>query len=379
MRIKLYYIQYMLVTVISIQLNELTVMAQDRALSSLPGTIRNPTLTGVLKTAPDLNKLKETDRKTVTNSMDIQFNSLIQTPTMQSFKGMETRIYGYGNVASQFQERTSTLIKAMFYPFTRQYKTGKITPVDEAPATLSIITNNLEKILFNIDGFWDRCNKINFPQFFEKLPISDSTQDYVEVKVKNWPYRIIQLNDKPIFIPLTRKEFIQFLIEESKQHLDQFKKIVKDSRKRLQEEKETLKQPLNTEMKKLHETILKNTENGLTLWEKNVSEQEQALQKYHNDLLKMTPEDAAEGAFINYEIKGKLYDQLSPSRQKNGTPLYKVNPLYFNSKISRSAAQVIIVTYWHSTGNIAAPENIIKYTKNIFNELDYHQLKTVVK
>jgi len=298
--------------------------AQDTGLKDLPGTYRNASIVGALKTAPELNKLTHTDRNTLTQNLTKQHHLLMQTASLKSFTGMEARLYAYVQSASAFQKITTSEMRLMLYPFTKAAKTAKIVPVDEAPATLSVYTNNLDKILFHADGWWDVTKQVQFPPFFDKFPVIDSTADYITVRAKEQMFRILQLNDKPIFVPLTRKEFLQFLLKREEQ----------------------------------------------------LPQKEQA-DFYRMEIAQLTPEQAKSTAYINHNKSGGYYNQLAPAGRKDGRALYKINPDYFDKNKSRSAAQLIVVTYWYQ--HPFCPPWLSSYIKALFEEIDYNLLNSEMK
>lgn len=341
------------------------ISAQESDLRELPGTYRNPTAIEALKTAHDLNQLKGADRANMVNNLIAQHTLLMNTPSLKSFTGMEARLYAYGKLASAFQERTTGEMRLMLYPFTKAIKTGKIAPVDEAPASLSIFTNDLNKILFNVDGWWDQTNKVKVPQFFDKFPMVDSTADYMEIRARNQNFRILQMNNNPIFIPLTRKEFLQFLLAEETQQMEEAQKIVNDNQERAKK------------LKADNEEYLKIYKNNSVIWQKNVDRAKEKIKQYKQDISQMTPEQATMGAYINYNKSGGYYEQLAPAGRRDGKALYKVNPDYFDKSKSRSIPQLIVVTYWYH--DQFCPKWVQSYIRQLFDEIDYAQLRKEIK
>jgi hypothetical protein len=66
---------------------------------------------------------------------------------------------------------------------------------------------------FNQAGnYWKACDQLKLPLFFEEIPLSDSTSDYISFKFAGHDIRMVLANNYPFFVQLTRKEFVQFLI-----------------------------------------------------------------------------------------------------------------------------------------------------------------------
>ena len=90
--------------------------------------------------------------------------------------------------------------------------------------SLEIETNTISHFFEKVGNFWEDCSKAKVPEFFEQPPISGSTADYIELDfikygypaiAPNRSFRIIKRNSRPLFIPLSRKEFVEFLIASS--------------------------------------------------------------------------------------------------------------------------------------------------------------------
>lgn len=302
-----------------------------------------------------------------------QHTLLMHTPSLQSFRGMEARLYAYAKPASAFQQQTSTRTELMLYPFIKDVKTGKTKPVDEAPATLSIITNDLNKVLFNVDGWWSLCNEAGFPQFFDRFSIVDSTADYMKIKAGGRNFCILQVNDKPLFIPLTRKEFLAFLVTRNKHIAASFEQSIAETNKTIGASRAELKKPITEEMKKIHTLIIESSEKGLGTLRGNLASLYEETKQFERDIAGMTPEQAKTGAYIDHNKRGGYYQQLAAAGRRDGTALYKVNPAYHDKNKSASAAQLIIITYWYHTQ--FCPGWLQSYTKNLFAEIDYSRLK----
>jgi len=336
-------------------------MAQGTGLENLPGTYRNATADEALKTATALYKLKNADQTIVRRNLAVQHALLMQTPSLKSFTGLEVRFYAYGKPASALQERTSTEMRVMLYPFTKAFKTEKVVPVDEAPAYLSIYTNDLSMLLFNTDEWYDLTKKAKVPQFFNRFPITDSTENYMEVKANGKIFRILQLNNKPLFVPVTRKEYLQFLVSREEILLGESEKIVVDNRERAKTSKA---------QKDGYEKIYAS---NITTWQENVDQAKEKLRQYKETIAGLTPEQASSGAYVNPDKAGDYEAKLAPVGRKDGKALYKINPDYYDKSKSTSAAQVVVVTYWYHTQ--FCPQWMQSFTKELFTEIDYSALK----
>lgn len=347
--------------------------AQEGSPASLSGTIKNTTLTALLKTAPEIIRLKPADKSKVMHNMDVQQKSILKAKAIQSLKGNEARLYGFVQPATPFHKLTTTQIKAMFYQFINDHKSGKIIPEDEAPAMLTISTNDLDNLLFNVDDFYFACDKAGFPQFFQKFPMMDSTKDYMEIKVRDQIVRVIQLNNKPVFIPLSRNEFFQFLIKQSTVQLAGYQTILKDNQQNLAETKVKLKEPQSPQLKEIFENSIHILEENIARWKNNVQNKENEVKQYEEQLAHLSPEDVASDVYLNINNPGNYFNQLLPAGRKDGVALYKVNPAYFNKNASPSEPQLITVSYWYHPQ--FCPVFLKNQTEDLFFQINYHELK----
>ena len=138
-----------------------------------------------------------------------------------------------------------------FYYLDKDDKTGGIKASMDG-TSVGIETNAVEHFFSQVGNFWKDCSDAKFPLFFEQLPVTDSTADYIEMNFKNYgyahiapdkPFCIIKRNDKPLFVPLSRKEFLQFLIAQKKYQINEEEKTIADLQKNIKETEETLKNP----------------------------------------------------------------------------------------------------------------------------------------
>lgn len=283
-----------------------------------------------------------------------------------------------------------------FYYLDIDNKTGGIK-VSLDGTSIGIATNDENHFFRQVGNFWEDCSNVNFPLFFEQPPITDSTADYIELDFRNYgyaavapdkPFRIIKRNDKPLFVPLSRKEFMQYLIAQKKYEIREDEKTIPDLQKSIKESQGTLKNPPAY----LTEDVKKALADGVSTIQKNIDgikegirNKQQKIQEYESRITSMSAEEGASPVRLDENKKTTGFDQLQklvPAGRMEGVGLYKINPDYYDRSPRAPGAQLIFVYY--DIPNLSAFEKtafnyLEKKTLDIFNQIDYHQLKESMK
>lgn len=283
-----------------------------------------------------------------------------------------------------------------FYYLNKDIKTGE-TKISMDGTLVGLETNAEDHFFRQVGNFWEECSNTNFPLFFEQPPISDSTADYIELNFKKYgyaaiapdkPFRIVKRNDRPLFVPLNRGEFLQFLIAMKKYQIREDEKKISEIQKEIKETQQTLKTPGSY----MTEDVLKALAVGVTNMEKNIAEDKEGIKKeqekikeYQSVINAMSPQEANSPARLDENKKTVDFDPLTrmvPAGRMEGVGLYKINPDYYDRSPGASGAQLIFVYY--QIPNLSAFEKtnlnyLEKNTITIFNEINYHQLKESMK
>jgi hypothetical protein len=283
-----------------------------------------------------------------------------------------------------------------FYYLNKDDQTGA-TKVSMDGTSIGMETNAEDHFFRQVGNFWEDCSKTNFLLFFEHPPITESTADYIELDFKKYgfaaiapkkPFRIVKRNDKPLFTPLSRKEFLQFLIAQKKYQIREDEQNIPDLQKSIKESQETLKNPPSY----LTEDVKKALANGVVTIQKNIGEvkekikeKRQKIKEYESMITAMSAEEAASPARLDENKSTPDFDDLKrlvPFGRMEGVGLYKINPNYYDRSPGAPGAQLIFV-YYHlpQLGGIENTElnYLEKKTVNIFNGINYHQLKESMK
>jgi len=239
--------------------------------------------------------------------------------------------------------------------------------------------------LFDQAGnYWQACSELKLPLFFEEIPLSDSTNDYISFKYKGDEMRMVLANNKPFFVPLTRKEFLQFLIARGRQAL----KTDQDALETSHKSKATITKLMATENegdKAYSASTLKSIDRDIEQWQKNIQQQEIEIQTCQSLLNTMPAQEAAAPARMDYNKKSNsqqfgALDQLVPVGRREGVMLMKINPDYYNKSPQAPVAQLITLYYvWPTVGFAHDTDYLQQKTIDIFSQLDYHQLKESMK
>jgi hypothetical protein len=246
---------------------------------------------------------------------------------------------------------------------------------------------NAFNLFDQMGNYWQDCDKAKFPLFFEQVPLLDSNNDYITFRYKGDPLRIVLANNKPLFVPLTRKEFVQFLVARKNFQVKDDQNIIADLQKTIKESGETLAHPapyLTVEVKKVLADGIATQKKQVADFKAGIKKKQARIEQYREFLNAMTSQEAAAPARLDYnkksdEVMGGL-EQLVPVGRREGTMLTRLNPDYYNRSSNVPVAQMIALYYaWPQVGFAQDPDYLQQATIDIFNQLDYHQLKESMK
>ncbi|HXR83678.1 MAG TPA: hypothetical protein VN722_05185 [Hanamia sp.] len=362
------------------------------------GKITGNETAGIFKRIDAVQNIDKAKASSLKNCLASQLKIFLSDPLFNPPKGFNTRI-SFGISKDPFAKTIlfpSCSYTFNFYYLTKDDKTGA-TKVSMDGTLMGIETNAEDHFFRQIGNFWEDCSRAKFPLFFEQPPVSDSTADYIELNFKNYgyaaiaptkPFRIIRRNDKPLFVPLTRKEFLQFLIAEKKYQVREDEKSIPNLQKNIRETQETLKNPpsyMTEEFKKALAESVSKIKKAIDDTKLTITNEQEKIKEYQSMIDLMKAEEAASPARLDEGKKTSGFERLNelvPIGRMEGVGLYKINPNYYDHSASASGAQLIFVYY--DLPNAIAIENasfnyLQKKTINIFNQINYHQLKESMK
>jgi hypothetical protein len=336
----------------------------------------------------NMNHAKATSlKKTLAKELNILFSQPVFNPP----KGFVVKTgFGINNDPSQ----KNVLIPECDFAFNFYYLLQDGNGIKESMdgTALGIETNTISHFFEQVGNFWEDCSNAKVPEFFEQPPISDSTADYIELDFSkygypaiapNRPFRIIKRNPRPLFVPLTRKEFVEFLIAKRKYEISEDEKEIAYNIKSLKEPEETLKNPpsyLTQETIAALKAGMQNIQKANETLKHQIADKAEKIREFQNLASSMSSTDAASPARLDYN-KGKALDAIEGLvrvGRMEGAGLYKINPGYYDTSPAAPAAQLIFVYYQIPNLSIFEKTSynyLEQKTINLFNQLDYHKLK----
>ena len=353
---------------------------------------------GYFKRIDVVKNLDKTKKASLKKCLAAQLKIFFSDPLFNPPKGFNART-GFGISEDPFAKTISFPTCSFgfnFYYLIKDDKTGG-TKVSMHGTLIGMETNAADHFFRQVGNFWKDCSDAKFPLFFEKPPITDSTADYIELDFKNYgyahiapdkPFRIVRRNDAPLFSPLSRKEFLQFLIAQKKYQINEDEKTIIDLQKSVKESQETLKSAPSY----LDESTKKALANGVTTIETQIAKSRQEIkneqtkiQEYESVIKAMPPQEAASPVRLDENRSTPDFDELKRMvafGRMEGVGLYKINPSYYDRSVGSPAAQLIFVYY--KLPNMSVFEKtqlnyLEQKTLDIFNHLDYHALKESMK
>lgn len=245
-------------------------------------------------------------------------------------------------------------------------------------ADIMMLVNGFD-LFHQMGNYWKKCGELKLPLFFEAPPLSDSTNDYIEFKYKGDPLRIVLANDKPLFVPLTRQEFIKFLIARDSKYLKDEMESLNTTQKGEEQIKKIMASQ-NEEDKKNSASSLKIMDYNVTEIQKNIATTQNHLRECNDFIHNMSSTDGAAPTRVDYNKKSDgpgimaNLDRLVPVGRREGTALVKINPAYYKYTSGASAAQMLVMYYSISDASYK-PDYLQQATLDVFNHIDYHALK----
>jgi hypothetical protein len=268
---------------------------------------------------------------------------------------------------------------------------GKTATNEETGAGLFIRVNRLLKLF--PDGSGGDCDKFNLPRFFfrNSFVVKDSTADLLLLKNGT---RVIT-NGKPLFVPYTKEQYLQFLIKKNG-------KILEDQKKFLQEVKDMKERAaIAPDGHKVTEAdkdngkynylliISKGADQNMETALKNVEATSKQLNELNGQLKNMPAAEKNKQAYIyintsddaGRDENGKAKDadkffKLTMENDPHGIALCTPNPVYFNSSLSNAAVQLITIVENVDTRFISG--EYVRILDRVRDCIDYKALKSLI-
>ena len=335
-----------------------------------------------LKFIRSFKVLPETKATSLANTANKIMDLVCQTPQLNPPIGFDADMNVSASDLGLKEKEPHLNVLCYLRYLTKDPHTGQIKK--SMDGTDLMVNINWFDLFHQAGNYWEACNELKFPLFFEEIPLSDSTNDYIAFKYKGDEMRMVLANNKPFFVPLTRKEFVQFLIARGA-------KALKEDREALGlagKSKATLTKLMETQSesdKAYTASALKSVDYNVEQWQKNIQQQEKENEACKSLLKSMTPQEAAAPARMDYNKKSNSQrfgglDQLVPVGRREGVMLMKINANYYDKSPNAPEAQLITIYYaWPKIGFASDADYLQQKTIDIFNQLDYHRLKESMK
>ena len=290
------------------------------------------------------------------------------------------------NVAGAAMEIKDEAPKLMVYCYFRYLiRDSRYTGIKESMDGADLFMKiNAFDLFHQMGNYWEECSKLHFPLFFEAPSLTDSTADYIEFHYKGDPVRIVTAGSRPLYVPLTRKEFIQFLIADDELAVREDNEALKGSR----EGEDQIKKMMATQNasdKAYSASTLKSMDYSIDQGEKNLARLREEMGNCRSLLGEMTPEEANAPARLDYGKKSSgagmaSLDRLVPMGRREGVLLVKLNPGFYDKRPNAPAVQMILLYYaWPTVGFAKDPDYLQQAMLDVFKQIDYHRLKESMK
>lgn len=316
------------------------------------------------------------------NIADKMMDIICRLPQLSSPMGYNAKV----NVAASDLKLKSKEPQLEIYCYLRYLvHDSRYTGIKESldGADLYLYINDFG-LFHQMGNYWEACRDLNFPLFFEEPMLSDSTDDYIEFQYKGDPVRIVTAGSKSLLVPLTRKEFVQFLAARGKLRIKDEEAGIADLQKNKKETRENLAHPLvplSDDMKKVLTDGIGVTDKQIMQSREKIKSIEAQINRYQQYLDAMLPGEAAAPVRLDYNKKddgtgmGGL-GQLVPVGRREGRLLVKLNPAFYDRAAGAPAAQMIVMYYAIPMLQYRKEPNYLGQAMlDIFTHIDYHALK----
>lgn len=331
----------------------LSLQAQSVKLSEVPGKITglpvNGSFTGVTGPAATVKTFNTTFGKLLDASMA---SKPLSTPV-----GFEVKFFAnISKFQPQLGEKRNTGTFNIFLFNYMVNQSGLMKKVDEAPAFIKMYLNATDFFTQTAGFFGAYDERLGIPHPFQSIPVVDSTEDYTTYSFKGYPFnkgyyadftfRIVRGNNRPVFIPFTRKQYLEYLIaveklkiKESEEKTNDFKKELADARKRLAGEKKD-------DIQKIIRIAIEGNEKAIAREEKWMSDYNDKINGYRAGLADMSAEEENLTAYVdmNRTANARTERLVAPGRRE-GYALYVVNRHYYDNTQPPMKTQSVMVCY----------------------------------
>jgi hypothetical protein len=340
-------------------------------------------VTWITKRVNATQKIGKATAASLTKSLLEQASSYYSMPELNPPHGFSTKTSLTINFDSRSIPNTSLLIDNYYLENDR---TSGAVKTSHDGVLFALETNNIEHFTHQQGSYSHDCAELNIPDFFEEIPVTDSTEDYIEINyryyghphsVPNQPIRIIKANNRPVFIPFTRRNYMEYLVVKNEFNIKSLKATIADIQKNIKETKETIANGADNSIKDVLASTIMTMNNQVAQAREKIGQLETEHSHLKSVMSAMPAAEANAPARVIEKGDFGSLESLLPVGRSEGDALYKINPAYFDVKPGAKGAQLIIVYYtWtHLSAFESDPDYLQQKIMKLFDEIDYHRLK----
>ncbi len=283
-------------------------------------------------------------------------NIVLQNPLLQPPTGFNAGVEEFVSAAPAeipWQKHPGGQLVLGFKAFYLDNAAGSVKLNQEATSDMEININSFRNLY---DKTYNEASPIFFFRYNWKMV--DSTDEYYEIETTDkQPIRIIS-NGKPVFVPLTREQYLSYKIKIDKKNED-------DGMQKYNYDNKTM---ADVPVKQKILDADKDLENT---WH-------QKLNFHRQQLASMNAGEKNQPAYIiwgGHANPGDL-EELTASSDASGQELWTINPDYFNKNLPLSAIQLITVQAQYPPQYTGF---MLDKLVSIFHKTDYQKLKALIQ
>lgn len=192
--------------------------------------------------------------------------------------------------------------------------------------------------------------------------------------------KVIKNPNRPVIVPLTKKEYLSFLIKKMSESLENSKDNLEEIKQDLQNEKKQLNDPKTIpELKKVLPQMIEINKKGIKQMTTGLSELEKMINQFHKEI-NMEPTSPAyikkDPQSVPGDANGNFYYPLTTKEDMNSKLLYRINPAYYDPALPKTAIQLIILDYHYSNFCPLFERNALN---KWFQQINTQQLESLIK
>lgn len=261
------------------------------------------------------------------------------------------------------KDPTQATLSLPCFNYYRDRYTHAIRKGAESHGGLHISANQPKDICDQ--AFQQDCRDTKTVFFFFACPIDSSRADYWRIR----DTRVIKRPGARLFVPLSREEYLGFLVKKANEKLKTYEDNLTDLKN------------MNTPIASVKKTI----RDGIAANESAMEKVRQVIKEYRNTLARMDSAERKAPVYVADYLAGNkflpgqsdyAYRYQPVARSTAGSKaLWKINPAYFDTTRPKTSIQLLVLT-WHASN--FCPPFLKQRLADWFQQIDYDKLKKLV-